>query len=231
MLYWGHETTQITQNVKNKKIVWFGVWAFFQHPISFCSFNSAEIEIQAWSSFFYCQDLSTLSFPNVRQQSNFDTFGTICRKKGFFLWKWIAFGRQCMAIVQSSFYQNGCWKRPPYLHTYYWKEIQISYFHTNRFLVKFFLYLHTNVHVFMSLFQNDIQAPLNRQIVRSSETIMYFVEMMDKMLTTFMGPKNAAANNIDNDLGTTDNRPRSYDYLGTAGQILNFAQTMYQMLK
>jgi hypothetical protein len=79
--------------------------------------------------------------------------------------------------------------------------------------------------------KNDIQAPLNRQIVRSSETIMYFVEMMDKMLTTFMGPKNAAANNVDNDLGTTDNRPRSYDYLGTAGQILNFAQTMYQMLK
>ena len=125
MLYWGHETTQITQNVKNKKIVWFGVWAFFQHPISICSFNSAEIEIQAWSSFFYCQDLSTLSFPNVRQQSNFDTFGTICRKKGFFRWKWIAFGRQCMAIVQSSFCQNGCWKRPPYLHTYYWKEIQM----------------------------------------------------------------------------------------------------------
>ena len=106
----------------------------------------------------------------------------------------------------------------------------IHYTYSNA-TVKFFLYLHTKVHIFMSLFQNDIQAPLNRQIVRSSETIMYFVEMMDKMLTTFMGPKNAAANNIDNDLGTTDNRPRSYDYLGTAGQILNFAQTMYQMLK
>jgi len=78
---------------------------------------------------------------------------------------------------------------------------------------------------FVENIKNDIQAPLNRQIVRSSETIMYVVEMMDKMLTTFMGPKD------DNDIGTTDNRPRNLDYFGTFGQVLNFAQTMYQMLR
>ena len=77
----------------------------------------------------------------------------------------------------------------------------------------------------MFYFQNDIQAPLNRQIVRSSETIMYFVEMMDKMLTTFMGPKD------NNDIGTTDNRPRTMDMLGMGGQVLQFAQTLYQLLR
>ena len=82
-------------------------------------------------------------------------------------------------------------------------------------------------------FQNDIQAPLNRQIVKSSETIMYFVEMMDKMLTTFMGPHHGN----DNDIGSTDNRPREYssyygnNYFDTAGQILNFAKTAYALFR
>jgi hypothetical protein len=78
---------------------------------------------------------------------------------------------------------------------------------------------------FVDNIKNDIQAPLNRQIVRSSETIMYFVEMMDKMLTTFMGPKD------NNDIGTTDNRPRTMDMLGMGGQVLQFAQTLYQLLR
>jgi len=74
---------------------------------------------------------------------------------------------------------------------------------------------------------------LNRQIVKSSETIMYFVEMMDKMLTTFMGPHHGN----DNDIGSTDNRPREYssyygnNYFDTAGQILNFAKTAYALFR
>jgi len=89
---------------------------------------------------------------------------------------------------------------------------------------------------FVDNIKNDIQAPLNRQIVKSSETIMYFVEMMDKMLTTFMGPHHGN----DNDIGSTDNRPREYsssynnggyDYFDTAGQIFNFAKTAYALFR
>jgi hypothetical protein len=86
---------------------------------------------------------------------------------------------------------------------------------------------------FVDNIKNDIQAPLNRQIVKSSETIMYFVEMMDKMLTTFMGPHHGN----DNDIGSTDNRPREYssyygnNYFDTAGQILNFAKTAYALFR
>jgi hypothetical protein len=88
---------------------------------------------------------------------------------------------------------------------------------------------------FVDNIKNDIQAPLNRQIVKSSETIMYFVEMMDKMLTTFMGPHHGGNN--DNDIGSTDNRPREYssyygnNYFDTAGQILNFAKTAYALFR
>ena len=75
--------------------------------------------------------------------------------------------------------------------------------------------------------QNDIQAPLNRQIIKSSETIMYFVDIMDSMLTSFMGPKDK------NDEGTTDNRPRGLNFgnLGYLGQAIQFMQAMYQLTK
>ena len=76
----------------------------------------------------------------------------------------------------------------------------------------------------LPFFQTDIQAPLNRQIVRSSEQIMYFVDLMDNMLTTFMGPQ-------DNDLGKTDNRPRYLNNLGYLGEVVNFARTLYNLTK
>jgi len=80
---------------------------------------------------------------------------------------------------------------------------------------------------FVENIKTDIQAPLNRQIVRSSETIMYFVDLMDNMLTTFMGPQD------NNDLGKTDNRPRSYlnNNLGYLGEVFNFARTLYNLTK
>jgi len=81
---------------------------------------------------------------------------------------------------------------------------------------------------FVDNIKNDIQAPLNRQIIKSSETIMYFVDIMDSMLTSFMGPNDQSGN----DLGTTDNRPRNLNFgSSTLGQVLNFAQTMYKMLR
>lgn len=82
---------------------------------------------------------------------------------------------------------------------------------------------------FVDNIKNDIQAPLNRQIVKSSETIMYFVDIMDNMLTTFMGPKDGNKN----DYGTTDHRPRSSDLGigGTVGQIFNFVHTLYNLTR
>ena len=57
---------------------------------------------------------------------------------------------------------------------------------------------------------------------------MYFVDIMDGMLTSFMGTKDQSGN----DLGTTDNRPRNLNFGdSTLGQVLNFAQTMYKMLR
>lgn len=76
--------------------------------------------------------------------------------------------------------------------------------------------------------QNDIQAPLNRQIIKSSETIMYFVDILDGMLTSFMGPNKPLD---DNDLGTTDNRPRNLGLGGGLGQILQFMQTLYNLTR
>jgi hypothetical protein len=80
---------------------------------------------------------------------------------------------------------------------------------------------------FVDNIKNDIQAPLNRQIIKSSETIMYFVDLMDSMLTSFMGPAQEK-----NDLGTTDHHPRGlFGNFGTIGKIVNFAQTLYNLTK
>jgi hypothetical protein len=55
---------------------------------------------------------------------------------------------------------------------------------------------------------------------------MYFVDIMDNMLTSFMGPKES-----DNDYGTTDNRPRNINGLGVIGQVFNFAKTLYGLTR
>jgi len=79
---------------------------------------------------------------------------------------------------------------------------------------------------FVDNIKNDIQAPLNRQIIKSSETIMYFVEIMDSMLNSFMGPKEQ-----DNDLGTTDHRPRNLFGNSAIGNVINFASTLYNLVR
>ena len=56
---------------------------------------------------------------------------------------------------------------------------------------------------------------------------MYFVDLMDSMLTSFMGPAQDK-----NDLGTTDHHPRGlFGNFGTIGRIVNFAQTLYNLTK
>ena len=89
---------------------------------------------------------------------------------------------------------------------------------------KIFFYFQNDTKIFF-YFQNDIQAPLNRQIIKSSETIMYFVDIMDGMLNSFMGPKEG------NDVGTTDHRPRNMNLGSTLGTIVNFAQTLYNLTR
>jgi len=79
---------------------------------------------------------------------------------------------------------------------------------------------------FVDNIKNDIQAPLNRQIIKSSETIMYFVEILDSMLSSFMGPKEQ-----DNDLGTTDHRPRNLFGNSAIGNVINFASTLYNLVR
>lgn len=54
-------------------------------------------------------------------------------------------------------------------------------------------------------FQTDVQAPLNRQIIKSSETVMYAVDLMNNLVATFLGPNKDIEGN---DIGTTDNKPR-----------------------
>merc|ERR1712061_122334 len=79
---------------------------------------------------------------------------------------------------------------------------------------------------FVHNIKNDIQAPLNRQIIKSSETIMYFVDIMDNMLGTFMG-------NPKNDQGATDDRPRDLGFGNGLNfrQLWDFGQTVYQLLR
>lgn len=105
-------------------------------------------------------------------------------------------------------------------------------------------------------FQSDIQTPLNRQILKSSETIMYVVDMMNKLVATFMGPETgevlgailntqldrngAMGDGSDNDLGKTDDKPRMNDGYGMGGlaglmgngnlgKLVQFASTLYNL--
>jgi len=83
---------------------------------------------------------------------------------------------------------------------------------------------------FVQNIKSDIQGPLNRQIIQSSETVMYLVKIMNNFFDYFMGGAASALN----DKGTTDNQPRSSG-ISVMGmdmfQIMDFVRTMYNLTK
>jgi len=83
---------------------------------------------------------------------------------------------------------------------------------------------------FVDNIKSDIQAPLNRQIIQSSESVMYMVKLINNFFDYFMG---GAASSF-NDAGKTDNMPRSASGITVAGMdmftILDFVRTMYNMV-
>ena len=100
--------------------------------------------------------------------------------------------------------------------------------------------------------QSDIQAPLNRQILQSSETIMYLVKLSNNFFDYFMGGASKVKSEAKifpiltlaqvlsgaldgNGLDETDNMPRSGSGFSIAGmdvmQIFDFVRTMYNLAK
>jgi len=88
---------------------------------------------------------------------------------------------------------------------------------------------------FVQNIKSDVQAPLNRQIIKSSETIMYIVKLMNNFFDYFMGGASAAiADGLTNSIDRTDDSPRSSG-LSVAGfdvmQVLDFVRTLYELSK
>merc|ERR1712025_816273 len=92
---------------------------------------------------------------------------------------------------------------------------------------------------FVENIKSDIQAPLNRQIIKSSETIMYMVKLMNNFFDYFMGGASAALSGAltGNGVDQTDDMPRSGSGSGLniAGfdimQGLEFIRTLYNLSK
>lgn len=83
---------------------------------------------------------------------------------------------------------------------------------------------------FVDNIKADVQAPINRQIIQSSETVMYVVKLINNFFDYFMG---GAAQSF-NDAGKTDNMPRSASGIMVGGldvfRIIDFVRTMYNMV-
>merc|ERR1712113_698012 len=87
---------------------------------------------------------------------------------------------------------------------------------------------------FVNNIKTDVQAPLNRQIIKSSETIMYIVKLMNNFFDYFMGGAGAAlADGFGNSVDNTDNSPRSGLEVGGLDvmQVLDFMRTLYNLTK
>merc|ERR1712079_321222 len=87
---------------------------------------------------------------------------------------------------------------------------------------------------FVNNIKTDVQAPLNRQIIKSSETIMYIVKLMNNFFDYFMGGAGAAlADGFGNSVDNTDNMPRSGLEVGGLDvmQVLDFMRTLYNLTK
>jgi len=89
---------------------------------------------------------------------------------------------------------------------------------------------------FVQNIKDDIQAPLNRQIVKSSETIMYMVKLLNNFFDYFMGGASAALSGSLSGNGLDGDAPRSGPSgLNIAGfdvmQGLEFIRTLYNLTK
>lgn len=81
---------------------------------------------------------------------------------------------------------------------------------------------------FVDNIKADIQAPLNRQIIKSSETIMYMVKIFNNFFDYFTSGAQAALNGEDK----TSEMPR-HSGITVGGfdlaQIFDFAKTIYNL--
>jgi len=90
---------------------------------------------------------------------------------------------------------------------------------------------------FVENIKSDIQAPLNRQILQSSETIMYLVKLSNNFFDYFMGGASKVLSGAldGNGVDETDNMPRSGSGFSIGGmdvmQIFDFVRTMYNLAK
>merc|ERR1712173_10939 len=86
---------------------------------------------------------------------------------------------------------------------------------------------------FVNNIKSDVQAPLNRQIIKSSETIMYIVKLMNNFFDYFMGGASAAiADGLSNSVDRTDDSPRGLSIAGfDVMQVLDFVRTLYELSK
>ena len=78
-----------------------------------------------------------------------------------------------------------------------------------------------------------MQAPLNRQIIKSSETIMYIVKLMNNFFDYFMGGASAAiADGLSNSVNSDSPRSSGFTLGGfDVMQVLDFARTLYDYSK
>jgi len=88
---------------------------------------------------------------------------------------------------------------------------------------------------FVENIKSDIQAPLNRQILQSSETIMYLVKLSNNFFDYFMGGASSVLGGALKGADSTENLPRSGSGLNFGGfdvvQIFDFLRTLYNYAK
>lgn len=90
---------------------------------------------------------------------------------------------------------------------------------------------------FVENIKTDIQAPLNRQILRSSETVMQTVDVMNQLINTFIGAPSASSKDDfsgdTNGLGDENDSPRNFGLMNpnTLSQLFQFGQTLYRMVR
>lgn len=77
---------------------------------------------------------------------------------------------------------------------------------------------------FVENVKTEIQAPMNRQIMQSTEAIKYMVDLIKGFSSIFFPAASHDPNVIYDE-------PKSYYQPSTLEQVINFAQTLYQLSK